>query len=88
MSFGSVLCGLCARFCFWWLRFIENFAAFFREAVFLKSAVGFAGDGVFDEVGGQCGYDVCFAEASSIFQLKGAADFIVTERTLIQKQSQ
>ena len=27
----------------------ENFAAFFGEAVFLEAAVGFAGDGVFDE---------------------------------------
>ena len=36
----------------------ESFAAFFGEAVFLEAAVGFVGDGTFDEAGFQQAIDL------------------------------
>ncbi len=39
-------------------------AAFGGEAVFLQAAVGFFGDGAFDEVGGEGGHQIAVSKIS------------------------
>ena len=46
----------------------EPAAAFFRESIFLKAAVGFFGDGVFDETCGDGRGEICLPQATTAFQ--------------------
>ena len=43
-------------------------AAFFRQAIFLKAAVGFSGDGVFDEALCERWAEVVFPEGGAVLQ--------------------
>ena len=62
----------------------ESFASFFREAVFLESAAGFAGDGVFDEGGFESGMEVVFPESWAMLEVQLLSDLSRRERFFIQ----
>jgi hypothetical protein len=49
-------------------------AAFGGEAVFLEAAVGFFGDGAFDEGGGKGGHQIAVSKVKPDFVIEGLID--------------
>ena len=56
--------------------FSLSLPAFFRKSVFLEAAVGFVGDGAFDEFGGDGGLLIVLAEVFFIAQSQDLHDFL------------